>query len=65
MTDEQLVTGFQYISCYSLSEDGIEVKRQGEFQYISCYSLSFPELGVKLSSLRFNTSHVTLYRKFS
>ena len=32
------------------------------FQYISCYSLSLPLTGFRCWLLRFNTSHVTLYR---
>ena len=34
-----------------------------EFQYISCYSLSLAVHTVLQTKPRFNTSHVTLYRK--
>ena len=55
---------FQYISCYSLScqkylQKGIKVL----FQYISCYSLSQIHWISAEEYQRFNTSHVTLYRK--
>ena len=55
---------FQYISCYSLSIEEIG-KQLGmkPFQYISCYSLSWMSKSELLSMLRFNTSHVTLYRR--
>ena len=33
------------------------------FQYISCYSLSYASIVSRTSKPRFNTSHVTLYRR--
>ena len=54
---------FQYISCYSLSARQAEYEHMRfTFQYISCYSLSVIERLQKDGYVRFNTSHVTLYR---
>ena len=56
------LTAFQYISCYSLSEQATrQQKPEEEFQYISCYSLSAYVLFATAREFRFNTSHVTLY----
>ena len=55
---------FQYISCYSLSELPPHLWRVlVPFQYISCYSLSRGTLKWAKRNKRFNTSHVTLYRR--
>ena len=57
------VDTFQYISCYSLSARQAEYEHMRfTFQYISCYSLSVIERLQKDGYVRFNTSHVTLYR---
>ena len=57
------VYGFQYISCYGLSEqqagNGFNEKL---FQYISCYGLSRIQQKFTGSYTRFNTSHVTVYQ---
>ena len=54
---------FQYISCYSLSIDSQNAgTRAILFQYISCYSLSLRANAMTGKNVRFNTSHVTLYR---
>ena len=37
---KRAVSGFQYISCYSLSPYHGQVRTNDKFQYISCYSLS-------------------------
>ena len=39
------------------------VTKEMWFQYITCYSLSYTACPAFLSSLSFNTSHVTLYQK--
>ena len=55
---------FQYISCYSLSGSIGELSVVNRlFQYISCYSLSVTGNTYGAKDVRFNTSHVTLYRK--
>ena len=52
---------FQYISCYSLSQENQEnLSKQISFQYISCYSLSSLRALARIIG-SFNTSHVTLY----
>ena len=54
---------FQYISCYSLSQSTFHhLLNCLLFQYISCYSLSKAFLLIRKTMIRFNTSHVTLYR---
>ena len=40
------------------------IDNSGKFQYISCYSLSGRHSKIRLRSYCFNTSHVTLYRKW-
>ena len=56
---------FQYISCYGLSIGGgsypVELTI---FQYISCYGLSGTEEQCSQCDEDFNTSHVTVYRRF-
>ena len=61
---EAVAPMFQYISCYSLSRVSLLVRFSPLlFQYISCYSLSsWPDTATWRES-RFNTSHVTLYRR--
>ena len=64
----RLATGmrFQYISCYSLSKQRTPVNDYlKSFQYISCYSLSTMECYKELLLDSFNTSHVTLYHKYT
>ena len=58
-----LLSKFQYISCYSLSQrDRSTIPHVHTFQYISCYSLSLHHYLLQFYVKRFNTSHVTLYR---
>ena len=56
---------FQYISCCYLSERKPQVFTQkSRFQYISCCYLS-TDIKIALRYvLRFNTSHVVIYREF-
>jgi len=54
---------FQYISCYGLSCDLLQGKGFSlKFQYISCYGLSYTAGAEGWNCIRFNTSHVTVYR---
>ena len=54
---------FQYISCCSLSKTSAGVRDIPLwFQYISCCSLSSQSPLEMPSNLRFNTSHVVVYR---
>ena len=54
--------GFQYISCYCLSE-GKQIRQYfiDLFQYISCYCLSVQTEIMQMQNTNFNTSHVTVY----
>ena len=62
----EYLTGFQYISCYSLSHvSGRNSATPFQFQYISCYSLSIDAVGTTAMKVSFNTSHVTLYQKWT
>ena len=59
---EAIIAGFQYITCYSLSEIGHScINGVFLFQYITCYSLSRYRACCVSPFFSFNTSHVTLY----
>ena len=56
---------FQYISCYGLSSVLVcKICDFFLFQYISCYGLSFFWSHSQKACRYFNTSHVTVYRRF-
>ena len=57
--------GFQYISCYCLSPSGCTtLVAVAPFQYISCYCLSVIRIAIAGADGYFNTSHVTVYRRY-
>ena len=45
-----------------ITDSPSRVAHNKKFQYISCYSLSVDQISSLIASMRFNTSHVTLYR---
>ena len=56
---------FQYISCYCLSPSGCTtLVAVAPFQYISCYCLSVIRIAIAGADGYFNTSHVTVYRRY-
>ena len=62
LSNNKIISKFQYISCYCLSFLHIEWRNIFfRFQYISCYCLSSRTLLFHCLIMHFNTSHVTVY----